>query len=169
MIDNWANRERREGYADGRAGRRGGRSNQHYQKGYREGVVTCVCSWPHDGSAGCPRRPTGGAKMCRHCQKHHRDRDRGTTRVEASLGDRRLTLDPLREIPIQLVIREVESTIPCGLGAEWASGSKGDVPIYATAGAGFGSEWATIHVGDKDYCFTITQIVEKLLEAEGIA
>lgn len=34
----WQNVARRDGYADGKAGRQGSQSNEHYQRGFREGT-----------------------------------------------------------------------------------------------------------------------------------
>jgi len=37
MNRDWQNQARRDGYADGRAGKPGAQSNEHYQRGWREG------------------------------------------------------------------------------------------------------------------------------------
>ena len=85
--------------------------------------------------------------------------------VEASTDGRRLTLDPIRVIPITVEIREVESTIPCGFRQMWGEVDiDGDV-LQVTSGAGVGSEWATIQFRGKDYCFAISDVVASFVEA----
>jgi hypothetical protein len=87
--------------------------------------------------------------------------------TEASKGGRRLTLDPIREIPIELTIREVESTIPAGFQQEWGTVNvDGDV-LWLGTGAGLGSKYATIRFRGKGYVFEVNEIVEKFLDALG--
>ena len=83
----------------------------------------------------------------------------------ASLGGRQITLDPIREIPIELTIREVESTIPAGYQSEWGSVDVDGDDLFLGGGAGFGSKYGTITFRGKSYVFTANEIVEKFLDA----
>lgn len=83
--------------------------------------------------------------------------------LPASSGGRRLTLDPIRVIPITLNIREVESTIPCGFQTPWGEVDIDGHLLEVFGGAGFGSGWATIQYKGKSYCFPITEIVQEFL------
>jgi len=86
--------------------------------------------------------------------------------VKASVGGRPLTLEPIRVIPVTIEVREVESTIPCGLQIEWVSGTTpDDKPIELTAGAGMGSRWGTIHYGGRGYCFEVNQLLGAFVDA----
>lgn len=84
--------------------------------------------------------------------------------VEASLGGRRLTLDPIRVVTVPLEVREVESTIPCGFQSVWGEAGEGDRRIELTAGAGMGSRWGTIVFRGKTYCFDANQLINAFVD-----
>lgn len=92
-------------------------------------------------------------------------RDGEPIRVTASVGGRRLTLDPLAEHTLPIQLREVESTIPCGFQIDWVSGEKGDEEYRVAVGAGMGSEWATIHYKGKEYCFSARSLLDAFFAA----
>jgi hypothetical protein len=84
--------------------------------------------------------------------------------TQASVGGRKLTLDPTRVHPITIEIREVESTIPCGFQAEFGTVDVDGDELSVCAGAGFGSQWITMQFKGKSYCFPITEVISAFLE-----
>lgn len=71
-------------------------------------------------------------------------RDRHEIRVEAAVGGRRLTLDPIREKTIEVSVREVETTIPCGFQVNHVEGQTDEgLDFEFNSGAGMGSRWMT--------------------------
>lgn len=89
----------------------------------------------------------------------------GEIRVTADVGGRPLTLDPIRVIPVELEVREVESTIPCGFQSVWGEGEVDGQEFTLAVGAGFGSRWATIHYHGKNYCFSANGLMEAFFKA----
>jgi hypothetical protein len=92
-------------------------------------------------------------------------KDSGESRVTAAVGGRRLTLDPIRVLPVQLEVREVENTIPCGFQSEWATADVEGSEMMVTVGAGFGSRWGTIRYAGKSYAFEVGQLAEAFMAA----
>lgn len=72
--------------------------------------------------------------------------------VEAAVGGRRLTLDPIGEkIPLTAVNTwEVESTIPAGFRQVFISGENEEAEIELSSGAGLGSKWLTFNYEPKN-------------------
>lgn len=83
----------------------------------------------------------------------------------ASVNGRKLTLDPISRIPITIHVREVESTIPCGFQVNFGEVDVDGHLFEVTAGAGVGSEWLTFRYKGKQYCFPISEVVGKMLDA----
>jgi hypothetical protein len=88
-----------------------------------------------------------------------------TLRTTAAIGERLITLDPIRTIPITLEIREVESTIPCGLQQEWGEVDVDNDRLALTAGAGFGNGYGTITFRNRRYYWAIGDIAAAFLTA----
>ena len=91
-------------------------------------------------------------------------RGEGEIRVQAAANGRKLTLDPIRIIDLQVPMREVESTIPCGFRMGWLDGDDEGTPFSLTAGAGCGSPWLAFSYGDRDFCFDMTEFVTQLID-----
>lgn len=87
-------------------------------------------------------------------------------RVTASVGGRPLTLDPIRTLPLDIPLREVESLIPAGFQQVWGSGETADGEEFQIAcGAGWGSRWLTIKYKGKSYCFAAEDLFTAFLAA----
>lgn len=94
-------------------------------------------------------------------------RDEREIKVTASSGGRRLTLDPIRELPITLTIREVESTIPAGFQMAWVTGDVNGDELEVSTGSGVGSKYGTIQYQGKRYVFDVNELVENFVAAVG--
>lgn len=82
----------------------------------------------------------------------------------AAIGGRPLTLDPIRVLSVPVDVREVESTIPCGLRQSWIDGKDGDIKLALATGTGCGSQWLTFRYGDRSFCVDITEFVSALID-----
>lgn len=85
--------------------------------------------------------------------------------IPASLGSRRLTLDPVAEHTLAITLREVESSIPAGFQVEWGTVDVDGDELWLGTGAGFGSGWATFRFRDKSYVISASDLVEQFLKA----
>ena len=86
-------------------------------------------------------------------------------RTDATVGGRRITLDPIQLLPITLNIREVESTLPAGFQSAWGEVEIDGDALKLTAGAGLGSQWGTITFRGKCYVWSISELARAFLEA----
>jgi hypothetical protein len=91
----------------------------------------------------------------------------GEIRIAAASGGREITLDPIRELRLEVPAREVESTIPCGFQVEWGAGEMGGEEFCLTVGAGVGSPWLTFADLGKRYCLSAEDLVRAFIEAIG--
>lgn len=89
----------------------------------------------------------------------------GEIKVDAAIGGRRITMDPIRVIDVPLEIREVESNIPAGFQIEWGTADIDGEELTLCSGAGMGSRWATIRYRGKSYAFTADQLITAFIEA----
>ena len=99
--------------------------------------------------------------------KTKRKRVAGEIGVAASVGGRAITLDPIRTFDLTVPMREVESTLPCGLRMEWASGEHKGEEFQLTSGAGVGSRWLTFSYKGRQYCADVEDIVTATFKATG--
>lgn len=89
----------------------------------------------------------------------------GGISCQASSGGRRLTLDPIKLLPVKFDLSEVESTIPCGFKQHWAEGDNEGKKFEITTGAGVGSPYLTFHYEGKEYCAHLNEIVGGIIDA----
>lgn len=68
--------------------------------------------------------------------------------VAATSGGRRITLEPLAEGKLEIDVKRVESSIPCGFRQEWISGEDKEegLEFSLTSGAGVGSPYMVLKV-----------------------
>jgi hypothetical protein len=87
--------------------------------------------------------------------------------VKAVSEGRRITLDPLATFPIEMELREVESTIPAGFQMEWISGEDTETgtKFEMLAGAGVGSKYLTFSYGERAFVVDMKATLEKMIEA----
>jgi hypothetical protein len=84
-------------------------------------------------------------------------------KLEAHLGTRKLTLDPINKYKLSIELREVETTIPAGFQMEWGTVDVDGSLLEVTSGAGLGSGWACLHFKGKHYVIAVSDIVEAFL------
>lgn len=102
------------------------------------------------------------------------DKTPGEIEMKASRDGREIVLDPpLRFHHLTVRMREVESTIPCGLRQQWASGEfpqemsgfPAGTKFDLLCGAGCGSPWLMIHIGEREFCIHARDILDGILDA----
>ena len=90
--------------------------------------------------------------------------DEPPIRVTASIGGRRITMDPLRTFPLTHEIREVESLIPAGFRQMWVEGEGPEgIRLRVSSGAGW-SPWLTFEIGAREFAVDIRDVLSALVD-----
>ena len=79
---------------------------------------------------------------------------------------RKIDLDhPLQQADLPIRVREMESTIPCGLRVDWidAKGGDGYPDIDLDCGAGCGSPWIELKYGPREFAVDARDIIHAII------